>query len=379
VSDAAPAPIQGTCPPQFQAVRDQFEKHFADGEELGAGFALAIDGEIVIDLTGGWTDRRRSEVFGPDTLASIFSTTKTATSLMMARLVSQGRLDYRQTVASIWPEFGGAGKDAITVEQALSHQAGLPGFLEPMEPTAWFDHDLICARLAALEPMWPPGTASGYHPLTFGYIADEVHRRIDGRSIGTALREDVAGPLGLDLWIGLPPTEHHRSADIQRPTELPAFGAATPALKAAFLTRWASIGGKRLDNWLTHEFPSAGGQATAPALARLMAALACDGMIGGTRVLEPGIAALAGAERIAGQDLVLPFEVSWGAGYLRNPPNMFYGPETLTIAHSGWGGSCAFADPVNRISGAYVMNRQSTALVGDIRPRRLIEAVYAGL
>jgi len=107
--------------------------------------------------------------------------------------------------------------------------------------------------------------------------------------------------------------------------------------------------------------------------------MARDGMIGSNRVLEPGTAALASAERIAGQDLVLPFEVSWGAGFLRNPPNLFYGPEPLTVAHSGWGGSCAFADPVRGISGAYVMNKQSTALIGDIRPRRLIDAVYAAL
>ena len=371
--------IQGICPPQFQAVRDQFERHFTEGEELGAGFALAIHGRIVIDLTGGWTDRRRNTAFGPQTLVSIFSTTKAATALMMARLVGQGRLDYGATVASIWPDFAQAGKQHITVEQALSHQAGLSGFLEPMEPVAWFDHDAICARLAAMTPLWAPGTASGYHPLTFGFIADEIHRRIDGRSVGAALREDVAEPFGLDLWIGLPEAEHHRTADIQRPAELPVFGTVNPALKAAFLTRWATIGGKRLDNWLTHEFPAAGGQATAAALARLMAAMACDGMIGDERVLEPGTAALASAERIAGRDLVLPFEVSWGAGYLRNPPNMFYGPKLLTVAHSGWGGSCAFADPVRGISGAYVMNRQSNALIGDIRPRRLIDAVYASL
>jgi CubicO group peptidase (beta-lactamase class C family) len=360
-------------------VRDQFERHLADGEDLGAGFAIAINGVLVIDLTGGWADRRHTRAFGPDTLVSIFSTTKAATALMMARLVGEGRLDYRQTVASIWPAFAAAGKQDITVEMALSHQEGLPGFLEPMDPVDWFDHDAICARLAAMAPLWRPGTASGYHPLTIGFIADEIHRRIDGRNLGAALREDVTGPLGLDLWIGLPEAEHHRVADIQRPATIPEFGTVTPALKAAFLTRWATIGGKRLDGWLSHEFPAVGGQATAGALARLMAAMACDGMIGDKRVLAPGTAALASAERISGRDLVLPFSVSWAAGYLRNPPNMFYGPEPRTVAHSGWGGSCAFADPARGISGAYVMNKQSNALVGDIRPRRLIDAVYAAL
>ena len=379
MSGATPPPIQGPCPPQFQAVRDQFERHLADGEDLGAGFAIAINGQLVIDLTGGWADRRQARAFGPETLVSIFSTTKAVSALMMARLVGQGRLDYRQTVASIWPAFAAAGKQDITVEMVLSHQAGLSGFLEPMEPVEWFDHAAICARLAAMVPLWPPGTASGYHPLTFGFIADEIHRRIDGRSLGTALREDLTQPLGLDLWIGLPESEHHRVADMQRPTTIPAFGTVTPALKAAFLTRWSTIGGKRLDGWLSHEFPAAGGQATAAALAKLMAAMACDGAIGDAPVLAPGTAMQAGSERIAVRDLVLPFDVSWGAGFLRNPPNMFYGPEPFTLAHSGWGGSCAFADPVRGLSGAYVMNRQSTALVGDIRPRRLIDAVYAAL
>ncbi len=378
MSEEAP-PIQGVCPPKFQAVRDQFEAHLASGGDLGAGFAIAVDGELVIDLTGGWADRRHDAPFGPRSLVSIFSVTKAATALMMARLVGAGRLDYGAAVASIWPAFGAAGKENITVEQALSHQAGLSGFIEPMEPVEWFDHDAICAKLAAMAPLWEPGTASGYHPLTFGVIADEIHRRVDGRSVGTALREDIAGPLGLDLWIGLPETEHHRVAAIQRPSELPVFGDMTPALKAAFLTRWATIGGKRLDGWLVHEFPSAGGQATAAGLARMMAAMACDGLVGETRVLASGTAAKAGAERISGRDLVLPFDVSWGAGFLRNPPNFFYGPDARTVAHSGWGGSCAFADPARGISGAYVMNKQSNALIGDIRPRRLIDAFYAAL
>ena len=316
---ATAALIQGLCPPQFQAVRDQFERYFYNGEDLGAGFAVAVDGQVVIDLTGGWSDRQRTQPFGAQTLVSIFSTTKAASALMLARLVGQKRLDYSAPLASIWPAFGVAGKQDITVEQALSHQAGLSGFLEPMEPVAWFDHEAICARLAAMTPLWEPGTASGYHPLTFGVIADEIHRRIDGRSIGTALREDITGPLGLDLWIGLPAEQHHRIADLQRPSTLPTFGTVTPALTAAFLTRWASIGGKRLDNWLTHEFPAAGGQASAGALARLMSALACDGVIGEKRILARGIASLAAAERICGRDLVLPFEVSWWQLRLRRP------------------------------------------------------------
>lgn len=367
------------CPPRFSAVRAVFTEHLDSGRELGAGFALAIDGEVVIDLAGGFADRHRARAFGPETLVSIFSTTKAVTALMLARLVGQGRLDYGQTVASIWPEFAQAGKQDVTVGQALSHQAGLSGFLEPMEPALWFDWDAIVARLAAMAPMWPPGTASGYHPLTFGFIAGEIFRRVDGRMLGAALREDVAGPLGLDLWIGLPEADHGRVATLEKPKAAAQFGEISDPVRAAFLSRWSSIAGKGMGDWLSAEFAGAGGQATAPALARIMAAFACDGLVGDTRVLAPGVAATVSAERIAGRDLVLPFDISWGAGLMRNAPNMFYGPQPDAVGHSGWGGSCAFADATRRLSGGYVMNRQSTALIGDARPRALIEAVYAAL
>jgi CubicO group peptidase (beta-lactamase class C family) len=367
------------CPPRFSAVREVFNEHLDSGQELGAGLSLAIDGEIVIDLAGGFADRHRTKPFSADTLVSIFSTTKAVTALMLARLVGQGRLDYGQTVASVWPEFAAAGKQDITVGQALSHQAGLSGFLEPMEPSLWFDWDAIVGKLAAMAPMWPPGTASGYHPLTFGFIAGEIFRRIDGRMLGAALREDVAGPLGLDLWIGLPESEHGRVATLEKPKAAAQFGEISDPVRAAFLSRWSSIAGKGMDDWLSAEFAGAGGQATAPALARIMAAFACDGMVGAARVLAPGVAARVSAEQIAGRDLVLPYQISWGAGLMRNEPNMFYGPQPDAVGHSGWGGSCAFADATRRLSGAYVMNRQSTALIGDVRPRALIEAVYAAL
>lgn len=367
------------CPPRFSAVREVFLGHLADGQELGAGFSLALDGEIVIDLAGGFADRHRTKPFTSSTLVSVYSTTKAVTALMLARLVGQGRLDYAQTVASVWPEFAQAGKQDITVGQALSHQAGLSGFPEPMDPVLWFDHAAIADKLAAMAPLWPPGTASGYHPLTFGNIAGEIFRRIDGRTVGTALREDVAGPLGLDLWIGLPQSEHGRVSSIEKPREAANFGPVSPAVKAAFLTRWASIAGKGMDDWLSAEFPGAGGQAAAPALARLMAAYACDGLIGDARILEPGTAAKTCAQQISGRDLVLPFDISWGAGIMRNEPNFFYGPRADAVGHSGWGGSCAFADASRRLSGGYVMNRQSSALIGDPRPRALIDAVYAAL
>jgi CubicO group peptidase (beta-lactamase class C family) len=371
--------IRGLCPERFEPVRAAFEANFAEDLELGARFALAIEGEIVIDLIGGFADRARIRPFADDTLTAVFSTTKAMASLMIARLADAGRLDYDQPVADLWPEFAAAGKGAVSVGQALSHQAGLAGFAEPMDAAAWFDWDLICGKLAAMAPLWPPGSASGYHPVTFGYLAGEIFRRVDGRTLGTALREDVAGPLGLDVWIGVPDAEHGRCADVQRPPAMPDLSPLSEVKRLAFLTKWASPGHVSLAEWRRAEIPSVTGHATAPALARLMAILACDGRLGGRRWLSPAIVRDATRERIAGRDLVLPYDLSWGAGFLRNQRPKIYGPGIETIGHSGWGGSCAFADPERALSGAYVMNRQSAELIADHRSRRLIEAAYASM
>jgi CubicO group peptidase (beta-lactamase class C family) len=357
--------VRGTCPPRFEPVRRAFVDNFERGQELGARFCVAIEGEVVLDLMGGWADRAQARPFGPDTLTPVFSTTKAATALMMARLAGQGRLGYAQPVAELWPEFAAAGKAGITVEQCLSHQDGLAAIVEPMDPGLWYDWEAITAKLAAMAPLWPPGTASGYHPSTFGYIAGEIFRRADGRTIGTALRQDLAQPLGLDLWIGLPETEHARVAEVRRPTAMPDLGPLTELKRAAFLQPWSAPGGRDSTLWRTVEIPSANGHATAEALARLMAT-ALD-----------GAGAEAARERICGPDLVLPFQLSWGAGLLRNPPNMIFGPGQASFGHYGWGGSCAMADPERGLSAAYVMNRQSAHLIGDPRAVRLLDALYA--
>jgi CubicO group peptidase (beta-lactamase class C family) len=371
--------IAGFAKPRFSAVKDAFAANFEQGLELGARFTVVQAGEVVVDLWAGHADRAGSQPFDEKTLTPIFSTTKAIAALLVARAVDQGKLSYDQRVTELWPEFGAAGKGDITVEQVLSHQAGLSGFPDPMDVALWFDWDAICAKLAAMTPLWPPGTASGYHPITFGYLAGEIFRRAEGRTMGTALREDLARPFGLDLWIGLPDAEFGRVADLQRPSGLPEFGERNAATHAAFLTPWASPGGRNLDQWRRMELPSANGHATAEALARLMGALANDGWLDGTEILPPAVITEMARERIRGQDLVLPFVMSWGAGVMRNETEKPWGPAVQSFGHSGWGGSCAVADPETRLGLAYVMNKQGTALMGDARPKRLIEAVYAAL
>ena len=363
--------------PDFAPLQRQFDAHFEQGLELGARFVVVRDGVVAFDACVGFADRARTRPFDESTLTPVFSVTKAVAAILVARLVDAGRLAYDQPVVDVWPEFGANGKGEITVEQVLSHQAGLPGFLEKIDPADWFDWDLICSRLAAMAPMWPPGTASGYHAVTYGYLAGEIFRRVDGRTMGRALREDIAGPCDLDLWIGLPDTEFDRAAELERPKQLPDFGQVNDATRAAFLTPWAAPGGRGGDAWRRAEIPSANGHTTAEALARLMGAMATDGKLGGASILSAtGIAAMS-AERTRGQDLVLPFELSWGAGVMRNAAFAPYGPNPLSFGHSGWGGACAFADPSRGLAMAYVMNKQSAQLIGDDRAVRLIETAYA--
>jgi len=368
--------IAGFTAPRFARVKDAFAANFQAGEELGARFTLVEAGEVVADLWAGHADRRLQTPFDERTLTPVFSTTKALASLLMARLVDQGKLYYDQPVAAVWPEFAQEGKGAITVEQMLSHQAGLSGFLDPMDPAQWFEWDEICVKLAAMRPIWPPGTASGYHPITFGYLAGEVYRRVTGRAMGAAFRAELAVPFGLDIWLGLPDSEFPRVAELQKPPGLPDFGHLNDATRAAFLTPWATPGGRGAAELRRFDLPSATGHATAHALAKVMGALADGGRLDGQDILSPALIAESSRERIRGRDLVLPFEMSWGAGFMRNETVTPWGPGVETFGHAGWGGSCAFADPVRRLGGAYVMNRQSAHLLGDPRPKRLIEAAY---
>jgi CubicO group peptidase (beta-lactamase class C family) len=366
--------IRGVAPARFARVKDAFAANFAEGAELGARFTVAIDGEPVVDLMGGFADRARTRPFDERTLTPVYSTGKAIMALMMATLVERGKLDYDQRVAEIWPAFGQNGKDRITVAQALSHQAGLPGLSPEPDPSIWLDREAVLRALCAQAPMWPPGSASGYHPVTLGYIVGEIFRRVDGRSIGDALREDLCVPFGLDYSVGLPDGQQDRLADVQKPPAPPALGELTPIKRVAFFDKGSAPGGKG-----AAQSPSANAHGTAPALARLLSIMATGGRLGGKTILSPSTVAQAMRERIFGQDLVLPFRISWAAGFMRNREVKVYGPGALTVGHSGWGGSCAFADPETRVSGAYVMNKQSPNLIGDPRAVRLIEAVYAAL
>lgn len=375
--------IHGSCPPAFGAVKDAFARNFSEApeglNELAARFSVCIDGEVVVDLWGGHADVAGTQAFTDQSLVPVFSTGKAVMALMIATCVERGLLDYDQPVARYWPEFGQAGKDAITVAQLMSHQSGLSGFATPQEPTIWFDREATLQVLCAQAPMWEPGTASGYSPTTIGYLAGELFRRVDGRSMGTALREDFGEPFGLDLWIGLPEAEHGRVAEMKKPTRPVDLGPLTPIKKAAFFDRGSAPGGRGSSAWRTMELPSANLHGTARDLARLLSIVSTGGMLDGQQVLSaPTLKALT-QPRILGQDLVLPFVMGWAAGLTRNTGLKVFGTGSRAVGHYGWGGSCVMADPARGVSMSYVMTRQSPHLLGDPRAMALIAAAETAL
>ncbi len=373
--------ISGYVKPGFEAVRDVFAANFSNDEELGAGFAAIQDGEVLVNLTGGYLDRKKERVWDETTLVPIFSTTKGIAALVLAHVIS-GRSDvsYDTLVTDIWPEFGAHGKDKLTIAHVMSHQGGLSGFAEEIDPGRWLDPPALCAKLAETAPLWSPvpdGT-SGYHPLTWGYLIQEIVTRLAGKSVGTVLAEaftgTVAGTNEVDFWLGTPDSEHGRCADMQRPRELADLGPINDFKTAAFMTKWSAPnrGGAE---WKRVEIPSANGHGTALSTAELYGIYAHGGKLGDTELIDPDTFAALTQQRTLGPDRVLPFEIEFAAGVMRNNAG-FYGPNNNSFGHSGWGGSAALGDPDLGLSAAYVMNRQSNKLQGDPRGQRLFKALY---
>lgn len=367
-------PIDGATAPGLESVPDAFAANFADGKELGAAFAVTIEGETVVDLRGGFADRERAKPWDEETIACVYSSGKAVSALLIAEAVSEGRIDYDAPVAAYWPEFAARGKAAVTVAEALSHQAGLCGFTEPMEPDDWLDWDLICARLAAMAPLWPPGSASGYHPQTAGFIAGEIYRRATGRTIGAALRHRAPG-----IFCGLKPEEIERTAFMPKPPAAPDLGPLTDLKRAAFLRPWSAPAKVSREAWMAAELPASNMHASAAALARFMVPFANGGAAGEDGVaIDPDVVADALRLRISGPDLVLPFDLTWAAGLMANCDGCF-GPSPTAVGHAGFGGSCVIVDPARRLTAAYVMGKMSPFLIGDPRAKRLIEATYAAI
>lgn len=369
-------PIEGHCPESFQHVADAFRQNFVEHDDLGASFCLVRKGETVIDLWGGYLDLERSQPWQRDTIVNVYSTTKTMTALSALLLADRGDLDFDRPVRDYWPEFG---KPTITTAHFMSHTAGLSGLDEPTVPEDLYDWEKITGLLAAQEPWWEPGSASGYHAITQGYLIGEVVRRISGQSLGTFFRREIAEPLGTDFHIGLPEEHDARVGDLVPPQATPLQQSDPGSIAArTFANPYAPAEKSSTTAWRRAEIPAAGGIGNARSVARTQALLAMDGELQGKRLLSPAGCRRALEEQTSGVDLVLGVPLSHGLGYglgnqvmpLPSPNACFWG---------GWGGSTILVDFDQGLALSYVMNRMEGDLLGDLRGGLLTAAVYQSL
>jgi CubicO group peptidase (beta-lactamase class C family) len=383
--------VNGTVEDGYGKVADAFAQNFAEHDELGAAFSVYVDGEPKVDIWAGVADRTTGRTWDEDTLQLVFSTTKGAAAICVAQLVDRGKVDYDERVAAYWPEFAAEGKGEVTVGQMLSHQAGLPyvdaqlSFDDIMAVTPVVD------ALAAQRPVWEPGTAHGYHALTYGWLAGELVRRVDGRTIGRYFADEVAAPLGLDFHIGLAESDEPRVTRLESPPPptdpeelalmLQVMGPGTTGFRALTMNG-ALVALDPDDNHFNTravhatEMPAANGITTARSLAKMYAATI--GEVDGIRLYGDDIVARSSAERVNGPDQSLVVDSRFGYGF------MLHGEMTPLLSdraygHAGAGGSLGYADPSNGVGYGYVMNQMGGGIAGDPRTISLNEAVRACL
>ncbi|HZN15361.1 MAG TPA: serine hydrolase domain-containing protein [Acidimicrobiales bacterium] len=386
--------IQGEVANGFERVKDAFAANFDKHGDVGAAFALYHRGQKVVDVWAGVADDETGRPWAEDSLQLVFSTTKGATAVCANLLAQRGELDLDAPVVTYWPEFGAEGKENIPVRWLLSHRAGLPvvdNAPSPEEALAW---DPMIKLLSAQAPVWEPGTAHGYHALTYGWLVGEVVRRISGKSLGTFFADEVAGPLGLDFWIGLPASQESRVSPLIQggfgttpDIDIEALPEEIREIAAAFISpdslvnRALFVTNPRLEfnspEVHAAEIPAANGITDARSLARMYAGLVGNG-VDGVRLFTDETVANATTEQSNGPDKVLFAPTRFGLGFFMDSTFApLGGPKNF--GHAGAGGSLGFADPDKDLGFGYVMNKMETGLAGDPRTLGLIAAVYASV
>ena len=380
-------PISGSVAAGWEPVRDVFVENFASQGEVGAAVSIFHRGECVVDLIGGFTDKSEAVPYSKDTLQLVFSTTKGIAAIALAMLVDRGLVDYDDLVVDHWPEFGQHGKDQATIAQLVSHQCGLYAVDGPLTIEEALDWNTITSRLAATAPRWPIGTAHGYHALTYGWLIGEVIRRVDGRSPGRFVQEEIAGPLGVEMYIGLPAEHEPRVSDVttQRSTKKESkvdpkvaamiekfMGPGTPAHDALSLGGVFGDGAFNQPRVRAAEIPAANGISNARSLATIYAATMQE--INGTHLLSSAVRDRA-TRTVTPEnepDKCLILGTTFGMGFMTSGPFVpMAGPGSF--GHPGAGGSVAFAQPSRDMAFAYVMNAMSANLAGDLRSQALIK------
>lgn len=377
------ADVHGFVKPGFEPVQEAFAKNFEQGLEVGASCAVTKDGEFVVDLWAG-DAKPGGDPWQENTIVNVYSTTKTMAAISVLTLADRGEIDLSAPVAKYWPEFAQSGKEAVTVSHVMSHAAGLSGF-DPVIQSADFlyDWDACCERLAAQTPWWEPGTASGYHAITQGYLQGEIVRRVSGKTIGTFFREEIAEPLGADFHIGLAASEDARVGELVPPEHGLGGGADAPP-KESIAGR--TFGGLALTarepqtrEWRGAEIPAAGGTGNARSVARVHSMMACGGSVDGVKIMSEAGVARAREEQIRGKDLVMGVPLVFGNGFGLGDASFPISPNERAFFWGGWGGSLAIIDLDARVSIAYVMNRMEANLMGDPRGGAVAAASYGAL
>ena len=392
--------VNGTCADRLSEVRDEFERNFADRGEVGASVCVTVDGETVVDLWGGVADPETNREWDRDTIAIVWSSTKGAVALCAHMLASRGELDLDVPVTTYWPEFGKNGKESILVRHLLNHQAGMAALREPIPEGGLCDWDLVVDALANQEPLWPPGTRNGYSALTFGHLIGEIVRRVTGRTIGTYFREEVAEPLGIDFWIGLPEEHEHRvapnlSAELDPSKPLPTFyqAAMTDPTSVAGMVIMNSGGFMMpgaVNNRQVHaaEIPAANGITNARGLAGMYRPLALGGEVDGVRLVDEGqLVAMSAVSSATSVDATMLVPTRWSLGFMKANDNTHLPPgdndavllSDDAFGHLGSGGSLGFADIPARLSFGYVMNQQGPGTGLEERGQKLVDAAYRAL
>jgi CubicO group peptidase (beta-lactamase class C family) len=379
-------PLGGRSGAGFDSLRELFTGKLESGEELGASFAVNIDGEMVVDLWGGWADEAHTRPWAEDTITNVFSTTKTMTALSALVLVDRGDLDLDAKVASYWPEFAARGKGEIKVRQLLSHTSGVSGWDRPVALEDLYDWHKSTAMLAAQAPWWEPGTASGYHAHTYGHLVGEVIRRITGQRLGEFFAANVARPLDADFHIGLPPSEFHRVANAVPLESLPAELTEADPNSLVYKTFFNPTLGKDdgswrgdytwRERWRRADIGSGNGHGNARSVARIQSAVACGGVVDGVRLLSPKTIDRALEVQSHTVDLVAGVPFKWGLGYGLPIPELPFVPQGRLALMGGAGGSLMIADVDRRMTIAFVMNKMVPSLLGTPTAVALVERLY---
>jgi len=372
-------------------LRAAFERNFRNGAEVGAALSVWQDGREVVSACAGWKDAARSDPWTPNTLVLIWSATKGLTSACVLHALDRAGLDLTTPVADFWPEFAQSGKERITVGEVASHRAGLAALTD--KTAAILDHAAVVRAVEAQVPLWENRDEHGYGPRTYGFIADEIVRRLSGKPLGGYWREEFAEPMALNLWIGLPDTEYSRVAQMLAPRAVAADDFSMALARPDSLTRQAfstpagllSPSAMNTPTMRSASLPSLGGIGHAASLGKFYAMLGVGGEWEGRRFFSRRVLDWMEAPLTQGPDKTLCTETAFSAGFMMDPINVrrqtknraLFGPSFSAFGHPGAGGSLAFADPENRLGFAYVMNQMEPGVLPGSRALGLIRALYS--